>query len=174
MNPLLGLPDPVLRDDVAYSAAERWILRDKVVSPDDLRTLIKQWTTNLDNGLGEAGDDRVFGRSFSALCLSVIAAADLSAPFLTADEADALFGKLLAYFSRERDLRGFDPVKGWMHTVARRSRRRILSSPGARTIAWRWRCSRRCAGRMPMRRRWTRGPRTGWRHTRRCGRKDRT
>lgn len=121
MNPLLGSPDPVLRDDVAYSAAERWILRDKVVSPDDLRTLIKQWTTNLDNGLGEAGDDRVFGRSFSALCLSVIAAADLSAPFLTADEADALFGKLLAYFSRERDLRGFDPVKGWMHTVAHTS-----------------------------------------------------
>ena len=121
MNALLVSPDPALRDDVAYSAAERWILRDKVVSADDLRTLIRQWSMNLDNGLGESGDDRVFGRSFSALCLSVIAAADLSAPFLAADEADALFGKLLAYFSRERDLRGFDPVKGWMHTVAHTS-----------------------------------------------------
>ena len=121
MNPLLASPDPVLRDDVAYSAAERWILRDKVVSADDLRTLIRQWSLNLDNGLGDSGDDRVFGRSFSALCLSLIAAADLSTTFLAADEADALFGKVLAYFSRERDLRGFDPVKGWMHSVAHTS-----------------------------------------------------
>ena len=29
MNPLLASPDPVLRDEVAYSAAERWIVRDK-------------------------------------------------------------------------------------------------------------------------------------------------
>ena len=28
MNPLLAMNDPVLRDDVAYGAAERWILRD--------------------------------------------------------------------------------------------------------------------------------------------------
>jgi hypothetical protein len=45
MNALVASPDPVLRDDVAYSAAERWILRDKVVSPDERRTLIRQWTT---------------------------------------------------------------------------------------------------------------------------------
>ena len=78
MNPLLASPDPVLRDDVAYSAAERWILRDKLVPPDGLRALTRQWTSNLGNGLAETGDDRVFGRSFSALCLSVIASADLS------------------------------------------------------------------------------------------------
>ena len=28
---------------------------------------------------------------------------------------------MLDYFSRERDLRGFDPVRGWMHTVAHTS-----------------------------------------------------
>jgi len=32
MNPLLAPPDPALRDDVAFSAAEKWIVRDKIVS----------------------------------------------------------------------------------------------------------------------------------------------
>jgi Protein of unknown function (DUF2785) len=121
MNPLLASTDPVLRDDVAYTAAERWILRDKVVPADALRTLMTQWTSNLDNGLGQSGDDRVFGRSFSALCLSVSAAADLSAPFLGPSEVEQLFARLLDYFARETDLRGFDSVRGWMHTVAHTS-----------------------------------------------------
>ena len=32
MNPLLAPTDPALRDDVAFSAAEKWIVRDKIVS----------------------------------------------------------------------------------------------------------------------------------------------
>jgi hypothetical protein len=121
MNQLLGSNDPVLRDDVAYSAAERWILRDRRLSPPELRGLLRLWITNLDDGLGGAGDDRVFKRSFSALSLSLIAAADLSAPFLEAAETQAFFDRMLDYFQRERDLRGFDPVHGWMHTVAHTS-----------------------------------------------------
>jgi hypothetical protein len=121
MSTLLASVDPVLRDDVAYTAAERWILRDKVVPPAALRSLAAQWTANLDTGLGESGDDRVFGRSFSALCLSVIAASDLSAPFLERTEVEGLFARVLDYFTREKDLRGFDPVRGWMHTVAHTS-----------------------------------------------------
>jgi hypothetical protein len=121
MNQLLGSNDPVLRDDVAYSAAERWILRDRRLSPTELRGLLRLWITNLDDGLGTVGDDRVFKRSFSALSLSVIAAADLSAPFLEPAEARDFFDRMLSYFERERDLRGFDPVHGWMHTVAHTS-----------------------------------------------------
>lgn len=118
MNPLLASPDPVLRDEVAYSAAERWILRDQLVPPDDLRRLLALWSANLDVGLGNAGDDRVFGRSFSALCLSLLAARDVSAPFLGPDEFRRVLDRLLDYFARERDLRGYDPDRGWMHTVA--------------------------------------------------------
>jgi hypothetical protein len=121
MNPLLASPDPVLRDDVAYSAAERWILRDKRLAAADLQTLLSLWTKNLDDGLGSTGDDRVFKRSFSALSLSVIASADLSTPFLDAAGVQAFFDRLLDYFQRERDLRGFDPARGWMHTVAHTS-----------------------------------------------------
>jgi hypothetical protein len=121
MNQLLGSNDPVLRDAVAFSAAERWILRDRRLSPPELRALLRLWITNLDDGLGGATDDRVFKRSFSALSLSLIAAADLSAPFLEPAEAQAFFDRMLDYFQRERDLRGFDPVHGWMHTVAHTS-----------------------------------------------------
>jgi hypothetical protein len=121
MNPLLASPDPELRDDVAYSAAERWILREHRLSPAELRTLLQLWTANLDAGIGSAGDDRVFGRSFSALSLSVIAASDLSTPFLEPGEVNAFFDRVLDYFQRERDLRGFDAARGWMHTVAHTS-----------------------------------------------------
>ena len=96
MNPLLASTDPVLRDDVAFSAAERWIQREHRVSPTGLRRLLRLWTANLDDGLGSAGDDRVFKRSFSALSLSVIAAADLSAPFLEPAEARTFFDRVLS------------------------------------------------------------------------------
>ncbi|MEZ5289478.1 MAG: DUF2785 domain-containing protein [Vicinamibacterales bacterium] len=121
MNALLASPDPVLRDEVAYSAAERWILRDKAVEPGDLRRLLALWTANLGDGLGTAGDDRVFRRSFSALCLSLMAARDVATPFLTADEAHGLTDRLFDYLTRERDLRGFDAAHGWMHAVAHTS-----------------------------------------------------
>ncbi len=121
MNPLLASPDPVLRDDVAFSAAERWIVRDGRVAPDEMRRLLHLWTANLQDGLDTPGDDRIFKRSFSALCLSLIAARDLTAPFLEASEVATFFDRTLDYFNRERDLRGFDPVRGWMHSPAHTS-----------------------------------------------------
>ena len=121
MNQLLASDDPTLRDNVAYGAAERWILRERRLSASDLRAMLQLWTNNLNDGLGTAGDNRVFKRSFSALCLSVIAAADLSVPFLEPAELQGFFDRMLDYFERERDLRGFDPVHGWMHTVAHTS-----------------------------------------------------
>ena len=121
MSPLLSSPDPVLRDDVAYSAAERWILRDKALAPEDIRRVRDRWLAGLDAGLGETGTDTVFGRSFAALCLSVVAAADLQAPFLDGPEVETFYARMLDYFAKERDLRGFDAARGWMHTVAHTS-----------------------------------------------------
>src|SRR3954470_1306667 len=118
MNPLLASDDPALRDDVAYGAAERWIVREHRLSPSELRRLLQLWSGNLNEGLGEVGRSHVFKRSFSALCLSLIAAADLSSPFLDEQEVRKFFDRMLIYFQRERDLRGFDPVRGWIHTVA--------------------------------------------------------
>lgn len=118
MNGLLGSPDPVLRDEVAYSAAATWIVSKRLVGADDLRRLITLWSGNLDDGLGTSGDDRVLTRSFSALCLSLIAAREAATPFLTATEVEAFSARLLTYFARERDTRGFVPERGWIHSVA--------------------------------------------------------
>lgn len=118
MNALLGSPDPELRDLVAFSAAERWVVRDRLVPPDGLRRLMTLWTGNLTAGLGTTGDDRVYLRTFSALSLSLVAARDVATPFLTAAEAGALFERLLDYVQRERDRRGFDATHGWIHAVA--------------------------------------------------------
>jgi hypothetical protein len=118
MNALLASPDPVLRDEVAYSAAAAWIMGKRQVAPDDLRRLVTLWTANLDDGLGEVGDDRILKRSFSALCLSLIAAREVATPFLTAEEVERLFARLLDYFVRERDTRGFVAGRGWLHSVA--------------------------------------------------------
>ena len=118
MAPLLASADPVLRDEVAYGAAERWILRDRVVGPADLRRLVARWSAGLDDGLGTRGDERIYGRSFAALCLSIAAARDVATPFLDARDAQALADRLFDYLARERDLRGFDAAGGWMHAIA--------------------------------------------------------
>lgn len=118
MNALLASPDPVLRDEVAYAAAERWILRDRLLAPEDLGRVTARWLANLDVGLGDTASDHVFLRSFSALCLSVAAAADLVSPHLDPSDVERFYAAMLDYFARERDLRGFDATRGWMHTVA--------------------------------------------------------
>jgi hypothetical protein len=120
MNALLGATDPVLRDEVAFGAAERWI-RDGKLSASELRQLRDVWLANTADGVNTPGDDRVFKRSFSALSLSLIAARDLTTPFLEPAEVQAFFDRMLAYLGAESDVRGFDPVRGWMHSVAHTS-----------------------------------------------------
>ena len=118
ISALLASPDPTLRDGVGYGAAEDWIVRRKVVEPGDLRKLLTLWTHNLQEGVGQTGDNSVLLRSFSALDLSVLARRDLDTPFLEPAELTSLLNSALAYLAAERDLRGYDAKKGWMHATA--------------------------------------------------------
>jgi hypothetical protein len=118
LSAYLGSTDPMQRDTFAYSLSEAWIYRDQKLAPADLRERLADWQGNLKLGLGEQGTDSVLRRSFSALELSLIAAYDLKAPFLTQAEYDALLDAALDYLAAERDVRGYDPEKGWMHSVA--------------------------------------------------------
>ena len=114
----LASPDPELRDELAYSILAAWISDRQRFSPEELRSLADEWSANLRAGLGEKGQDSVFRRSFSALCLGELAERDLQTPFLGADGYRALLARALEYLAREEDLRGFDPAKGWIHATA--------------------------------------------------------
>jgi hypothetical protein len=118
LNQYLGSPDSGLRDDCAYSIAAAWIYRDRRLSNETLRSLLATWTANFRKGLSETGSDGIFVRSFSALDLSTLAALDNVKPFLEDAEFASLLSATLAYLDGEKDLRGFDPQKGWMHATA--------------------------------------------------------
>ena len=114
----LASPDPELRDDIGYTTLVAWIYRQKIVSVETRRALLTEWIANLRTGIGTRDADTVFGRSFSALSLGILAALDNDAPWLERAEFNTLLTAALAYLRDEVDVRGFDPAKGWMHSTA--------------------------------------------------------
>ena len=118
LSSFLGSPDPELRDDLAYSMLAVWITRQREFSPEELVRLLEEWQANLRVGIGEIETDSVFKRSFSALCLSALAERDLKDSFLGESRFRTLLNATLTYLGDERDLRGFDAKKGWIHATA--------------------------------------------------------
>ncbi len=115
---LLSSPDPALRDGVGYEALARWIYKDGLVPPADLERLRLRLQAGLKKGLGEASGNSAYGRSFSALGLSVLAATDLKQPWLSQKAFDDLLAATTAYLGAEKDVRGFVPGSGWVHATA--------------------------------------------------------
>ncbi|MBI5959222.1 MAG: DUF2785 domain-containing protein [Chloroflexi bacterium] len=114
----LGSTDPDLRDEIAYSVMSRWVING-LYTPADLRLLIDTFAANLTRGIGEMDTDTVFLRSFSVLMLAASVYYDNhKQPYLNEQEVRSLFEQTLAYFSAEKDVRGFVPGKGWAHSCA--------------------------------------------------------
>ena len=114
----LGSKDAELRDDIAYTIIDQWVRHQKDIPVEALNSLADEWRANLRVGIGEVGSDSVFKRAFSALCLASLAKRDLKQPFLGEERYRGLLTDALAYLKDERDLRGFDPVLGWIHATA--------------------------------------------------------
>ena len=117
LTPWLASPDPTLRDDLAYTILDIWI-RHGILTDAQLLMMLPEFQHNLTSGIGEAGTDSVFRRSFSALTLASFAQRNLQRPFLSPIQYRALLAAALNYLRDERDNRGFDPVKGWVHSTA--------------------------------------------------------
>ena len=113
----LASPDSELRDVLAYDILVLWIYKG-ALTPDEVRPLMHNLLDGLRVRLGENGTDSVFRRSYSALILSVIAARNIDHAFLSPEEYHALLDAALFYLEAEKDVRGFDSQKGWMHSVA--------------------------------------------------------
>jgi len=115
---LLGERDTRWRDDVGYGVVAACVYEKERLSPGERRALVARLSASLRTGLGETGGDEVLLRSFSALDLSILAAAELRSPALDDAGYRRLLDDALAYLRDERDLRGFEPGVGWVHATA--------------------------------------------------------
>lgn len=113
---MLGDPDPHVRDSLAYPVLATWI--SDGVYDDLLSGLGDGSCVGLGSGLGADGDDSVFRRSFSALVLTqVVSRANITGT-ITPTTLLTWGDRATTWFTRERDLRGFVPGRGWAHAVA--------------------------------------------------------
>jgi hypothetical protein len=115
----IGSIDPELRDNLILTTLSKWA-RAHLYTPDQYRAILR---LTLDSqhaflGLGEREGDAVFTRSFSILAGGIAIYMHRQQPFLTPDEVHNALDKVLEYFARENDLRGYVEGKGWAHTVA--------------------------------------------------------
>ncbi|MFL6022279.1 MAG: DUF2785 domain-containing protein [Marmoricola sp.] len=113
---MLGDPDPDVRDGIAFPTMATWI--DEGIYDDLLVGLGDGMCHGLDIGLGLAEDDTVFRRSFSALILTECIDRSTAAALVGPDAVMRWGDRLMSWLSRERDLRGFVPGKGWAHAIA--------------------------------------------------------
>ncbi len=113
---MLGSPDPVERDRTAYPALGTWI--DRGVYDELLPGLGDGMAAGLEVGLGEQGTDTVFRRAFSVLVLATVIERDTQELLLPAEQVLRWGDKIVGWYLRERDLRGYVEGKGWAHAIA--------------------------------------------------------
>jgi hypothetical protein len=114
---MLASPDPVLRDEFAYSILAVWLERN-LLSPSQMRQMMLRLEGRLQHGLGEVGNDSVFARSFAPLIFAGIQYCDNAQPFLQESEVLHCLELALRYLALEQDLRGFVVPQGWAHATA--------------------------------------------------------
>ena len=121
----LGSPDSQLREG-SLAILGTWISRSNF-SDEQLLEIANKMKENLLNGLGGQENDSVFLRSFSALILGDIIGFDEECalqlvkerkPFLTKELVIDFFRTSMKYYREEKDVRGYIPIKEWVHSIA--------------------------------------------------------
>ncbi len=118
LTAMLGSSDAELRDDIAYSTLLQWIYVKRIVPVPARLRLAAEWQRRMRDGVPGPEGPGVLGRSFSALALAVLVGLDNEAPYLDHAAYAGVFDAALRYLRDERDVRGFAPSLGWMHSVA--------------------------------------------------------
>jgi hypothetical protein len=116
LEPLLADTDPARRDGIAYELYAVLLLADGAVTDADAAALRDRLVAR--TAVEPVAGDAVFGRSFAALVLSVIAAREVAHPAWDPPMLDAQIAAATAYAAREVDLRGHTGAKGWAHAAA--------------------------------------------------------
>ena len=115
----IGSLDIELREKLINSTMYHWIMKNKI--PD--KKLIEVLKMSIDKnhlffGIGEKGTDSVFTRTFSILLIPLILIKHRESNFLSKEEIKVVYVKVVDYFLKEKDLRGYVEHKGWAHSVA--------------------------------------------------------
>jgi hypothetical protein len=114
----LGSPETEWRDDIGYGVVAICVYQKRLLKAEERREIVARLSDNLRRGIGDTGTDSVLLRSFSALDLSILAAAEATEPALDDAGYRRLLDDALAYLRDERDLRGLEPRVGWIHATA--------------------------------------------------------
>jgi len=113
---MLGDPDPEARDGVAFPVLATWV--SEGVYDDLLIGLGDGMAAGLATGLGETDTDSVFRRTFSALVLGCVVERDTEERLVPGEQVLRWGDRIVGWYLRENDLRGFVPGRGWAHAVA--------------------------------------------------------
>ena len=116
LTTMLGDPDPQARDGVAFPVLATWV--SEGVYDDLLVGLGDGIAAGLAIGLGETGTDSVFRRTFSALVLGCVIERDSEERLVPGEQVLRWGDRIVGWYLRENDLRGFVPGRGWAHAVA--------------------------------------------------------
>ncbi|WP_346915534.1 DUF2785 domain-containing protein [Clostridium sp.] len=116
----IGDNDPKVRDELIYTTFVNWIEEKGYFTDEELEALLNTILSKdfAFYNIGSEDDDSVLRRSFSILLVNPILCVHLDKEFL--DEEMILKTKdcLIKYLNEEKDLRGYDKEKGWIHAIA--------------------------------------------------------
>ncbi len=115
----IGVPEDELRDKVNYRLFIE-LLSAQMIPTDLMQHLVEVLPTQnfLYKGITSGEPDDVFTRSFAALWLTGLFYVDQQTSFLTVEQAQLAMEQSLSYLSKEKDVRGFVEIKGWVHSMA--------------------------------------------------------
>lgn len=110
----LASPDPILRDNIAFTALSQW-LRANDFGAEFYQTIYATLLNVLESNVI---DENAVYQSFAMLMVSEVARVDRKTPFLNNEQRDHLVDVGTGFLKSIEDYRGYDSNFGWRHSVA--------------------------------------------------------
>lgn len=116
----IGDTDQELRDGLILNTFVNWIEEKRYFTNEELSNLLNTILSEdfAFYNMGQENDDSVLKRSFSILLVNPILCVHLDKNFLDKDMIVKTKDCLIKYLNEEKDLRGYDCDKGWIHALA--------------------------------------------------------
>lgn len=110
----LASPDPILRDNIAFTGLSQWLRANDF----DVEFYQTMYTSLLNVIESEVKDENAVYQSFAMLMLAEVARVDRKSPFFTDNQRNHLVNAGIEFLQSIEDYRGYDSTIGWRHSVA--------------------------------------------------------